>query len=117
MRPAMTTSAPESACRSTCSVGSPPGNWDETVIGLGGSIFHSSAWAEYQRQTRGVIPWFLLARDESDTPRAATVAFLRQSPNPLAAAIFRDLVVPAHPAALLPDDRRLLVEACEIRAR
>src|SRR5918996_225222 len=68
MRPAMTTSAPESACRSTCSVGSPPGNWDETVIGLAG-------------------------------------------------AIFRDLVLPAHPAALLPDDRRLLVEACEIRAR
>lgn len=101
----------------SCAAGHPPPGWDETVAGLGGSIFHSAAWAEYQRSNGAVTPWFLLQRDAAGRVGAASLAFFRRSPHPLASLIFRDLSLAAHPAALGIADATALVAGCEALGR
>ena len=77
--------------------GSAPENWDETVCRLGGSVFQSRLWAEYQQATRKVEPVFMLARDDGGRDRGVAVALFSQSPWPIASLIFRTLRLTAHP--------------------
>lgn len=77
--------------------GTAPENWDETVCRLGGSVFQSRRWAEYQQMTRQVEPVFMLARDAAGQDCGVAVALFKQSPWPIAALIFRTLRLTAHP--------------------
>lgn len=79
--------------------GTPPGGWDDLVCRLGGSVFHSAAWAEYQRAAGGLKPWFLIGYDPSGSAAAGAVAYLRHSSRPLLSRFFRSLGAPAHPFA------------------
>jgi hypothetical protein len=95
--------------------GSPPANWDRIVSDLGGTIFHSTAWATYQKEARGVRPLFLLGRDEGGEVVAAALAFLEQSSRPLLALIFRDLTLSSHPVG--PGAGPAFMLECERLAR
>lgn len=79
---------------------SPPQDWDAAVEALDGTVFHSSHWAELQRQVQGCRPVFVLGRD-GDAGGAAGVALalFRQSRRPLASWILRSLELPAYPVA------------------
>jgi GNAT superfamily N-acetyltransferase len=79
--------------------GSPPLGWDDTVCRLGGSIFHSSIWGDYQRATTGAQAVYVLARDSDGNERSGALALLRQSRHPVASLIFRDIELYAHPFA------------------
>ena len=96
--------------------GSAPAGWDELVGRLGGSVFHTSIWADYQRKTSEVKPLFLLVRDRSGKERAGAFALFRRSRRPIASLIFRELSLPAHPFG--PGDAVAnCVAACERVAR
>jgi len=77
--------------------GAPPEGWDDLVRRLDGSVFHSAAWAAYQRAASGAQPWFLIGQDPSGAAAAGAVAFLRRSPRPILSRLFRSLEAPAHP--------------------
>lgn len=79
--------------------GSPPPGWDDTVCRLGGSVFHTAIWGEYQRTAIGTQPVYLLGRNSHGETRAAALALLSQSRRPVASRIFRDLALYAHPCA------------------
>jgi peptidoglycan pentaglycine glycine transferase (the first glycine) len=74
-----------------------PEGWDRIVSKLGGNLFHSTLWAEYQQQTKNLQPIYLLLRDETGTERAGALAFLQQSRFPLASLVVRDFLLPTHP--------------------
>ncbi len=100
-------------------VGSAPDGWDEVVCRLGGPVFHSTLWAEYQRKTKNVQPMFLLARDENGNECAGAVAFFLQSHRPFASWVFRKLQLPAHPFVRDHDGAvaAQIVQRCEELAR
>lgn len=77
--------------------GSPPNNWDGIVHRLGGSIFHSTFWAEYQAKVQNVRPIFILSRDEKGEECAAAIALFRQSRRKFVSWILRDITLTAHP--------------------
>jgi hypothetical protein len=77
--------------------GSPPDGWDDTVRRLGGSVFHSTLWAEYQRKATGAEPVFLFGRDRQGGLAAGAVGLFRKSPWPGASLLLRHVVFAAHP--------------------
>ena len=78
-------------------VDAPPPGWDEVVSRLGGTVYHSSIWADYQRATQSVQPIFALRRDSTGGVTGGSLLLFRRSPTPVAALLFRDLTVPAYP--------------------
>jgi GNAT superfamily N-acetyltransferase len=80
-------------------VGSAPRGWDGTVRRLGGSIFHSSIWGDYQRATKGARAVYVLGRDSGGNEQGGALALLWQSRHPVASLIFRDIELYAHPFA------------------
>jgi hypothetical protein len=77
--------------------GAAPEGWDETVQALGGSIFHSAVWASYQQRTGRTRPLYLLARDADGTAVGAGLALESASSSAVAARLYRDLRLTAHP--------------------
>lgn len=77
--------------------GTAPAGWDETICRLGGSIFHTTLWADYMHASRGTEPLFVLGREADGDASAAALALVWQSSHRLAARIFRDLELYAHP--------------------
>lgn len=77
--------------------GTAPASWDETVCRLGGSVFQSCLWAEFQKKTQNILPIFLLARDTQGVERGVAVALFEQSPWPILSIIFRSARLTAHP--------------------
>jgi len=102
----------------TCT-GSAPTGWDDLVRRLGGTVFHSTLWAEYQRSTRGVEPIYVLARDASGRECAGTLALFRRSSRPLLSLVVRGLLLPSHPFTHEGDPATAsdLVDHCERLAR
>lgn len=78
-------------------LGTAPAGWDETVCGLGGSIYHSTVWAEYQQKARSVQPIFLLGRDQNGLVSAGALALFRRSSRPVVSLLSRSLVLSTHP--------------------
>jgi hypothetical protein len=99
--------------------GSPPNNWDEIVRRLGGSVFHSTFWAEYQRKVQNVRPIFILSRDEKGEECAAAVGLFRQSRRKVVSWILRDISLTAHPCVRdhAGDTAVEFVQRCEGQAR
>jgi hypothetical protein len=89
--------------------GSPPNNWDGIVHRLGGSIFHSTFWAEYQAKVQKVRPIFILSRDERGEACAVAVALFRQSSRKFLSWILRDISLTAHPC-VRNDERNTAIE-------
>jgi GNAT acetyltransferase-like protein len=105
--------------RIEASVGIPPERWDETVCAFGGSFYHSTVWGEYQQKATGVLPIFLIRRDQTGSVTAGALALFRKSPRPIASLLSRSLVLTTHPFAR--DHQRDLcagfVRECESYAR
>jgi lipid II:glycine glycyltransferase (peptidoglycan interpeptide bridge formation enzyme) len=76
--------------------GSPPDGWNDLVRRLGGTVFHSVEWADYQRVSSGGTPWFLAAYAGSE-PVGGAVATLHRSSRPILSRLFRSLEVASHP--------------------
>lgn len=83
--------------------GTAPVGWDDTVCRLGGSVFQTCLWAEYQRKTQNVQPVFLLGRNAQGAERGVAVVLVEQSPWPVFSLIFRTARLTAHPAIQDPD--------------
>ncbi|HXH84813.1 MAG TPA: GNAT family N-acetyltransferase [Candidatus Tectomicrobia bacterium] len=105
--------------RLSASLDTAPAGWDDVVRRLDGCVFHSAAWADYQRETRRVRPVFLLGRDDAGEERAAALAFLRSSARPVASLFVRALALASHPAVHAGDGAvaARFLEACERWAR
>jgi hypothetical protein len=97
-----------------------PPDWDETVCRLGGTIYQSAAWADYEKRRSGAQPIYLLAHDPGGEAAAGTLAFLHQSKHPLISWISRRLHLPAHPFIKknrAGGEATNLIEGCENLAR
>jgi len=77
--------------------GTAPKNWDEIVCGLGGSIYHSTIWAEYQKKRKEGQPIFLLGFDNNGLPCAGALALLKMSPYLIVSRLSCSLVLSTHP--------------------
>lgn len=86
-----------------------PERWDEAVQALDGTVFHSSHWAELQRQVQGCRPLYVLGRDERGVAVGVALGLFRQSRHPLARWLLRSLELPTYPIAERGDPA--LVEA------
>jgi GNAT superfamily N-acetyltransferase len=97
--------------------GHPPASWDDHILALDGSIFHTSHWAAYLARP-GVEPWFVLERD-GDAVAGAALALRSQSTRPLIGRFFRSMSVTAHPATRGGDAGRSarFLQAVEEEAR
>lgn len=100
-------------------VDTPPPAWDDAIHRLEGTAFHSTAWADYQRASRGARPVFLLARDGTGQACGAALALLHGRAWRVPGAPRGDLVLPAHPAARDrdPETAGQLLAHCEAVAR
>ena len=99
--------------------GSPPDNWDGLLDRLGGSVFHSTFWAEYQRKIQNIKPIFILSRDEKGEECAAAVALFRQSRRKVVSWILRDISLTTHPCVRdqVGDTAIEFMQRCEGLAR
>ncbi|MHB8762735.1 MAG: GNAT family N-acetyltransferase [Deferrisomatales bacterium] len=99
--------------------GSAPPGWDEIVGSLGGNIFHSSIWADYERERGAGEPVFFLARDGAGRPLGGALCLFRRSRRPLLSLLLRSLAVTAHPFGFKSDPEGLaaFVARCEGAAR
>ena len=84
---------------------SPPEGWDNFVESLGGTVFHSSYWADLQRHVQGATPVFICGRDESGHPTGVALGLLRQSRRPVLGRLSRAFELPSYPATLSPQLR------------
>lgn len=84
--------------------GTAPEGWDQIVSALGGTVFHSTFWGNYQARLNLVLPLFVLGRDQKGDPCAGAVAFFRQSRRPLLSLVFRSLELPSHPVVGSAED-------------
>jgi hypothetical protein len=101
------------------SVGIAPDAWDETVCALGGAVYHSTVWAEYQQKVTGSLPIFLISRDHGGSVSAGALALFRKSHRPIVSLISRFLVLSTHPFARdhEPDLCADFVRECEEYAK
>lgn len=99
--------------------GTAPPGWDEIVSGLGGNIFHSLVWAEYQSHRGAGESIFLLARDPGGRSLGGAVALYRKSRRPVLSLLLREFEVTAHPFGFAEDPAGLanFVGRCEGVAR
>jgi Acetyltransferase (GNAT) domain len=99
--------------------GSPPEGWDETVCALGGSVYHSKVWAEYQQKVTCALPIFLLGRDRAGLVSAGALALFKKSARPLVSLLSRSLVLSTHPFTRdhEPDLCAAFVRECEKYAK
>src|SRR5262245_65424446 len=74
-----------------------PPHWDEIACRVGGSLFHSTVWADYQQRINHLRPYFVLVRDVTGEEWGGAVAFFSQSRRPVDSWIVRLMVLPAHP--------------------
>jgi Acetyltransferase (GNAT) domain len=77
----------------------PPEAWDDDVAELGGTVFHSSHWAELQRRVQGTRPVFIYARGERGRPVGAALGLYRQSRHPMLGRLLRGFELPSYPVA------------------
>ena len=81
----------------------PPEGWDDFVADLDGTVFHSSHWAELQRQVQATRPVFICAKDERGRPAGAALGLYRQSRYPVLGRLLRGFELPSHPVAGAPE--------------
>jgi hypothetical protein len=101
------------------SVGMAPDAWDKTVCALGGTVYHSTVWAEYQQKTIGILPIFFTGRDRAGSVCAGALGLFRKSHRPIVSFLFRSLVLSTHPFAR-EDEPKLcddFVRECEAYAK
>lgn len=79
--------------------GEAPSAWDTAVEELGGTVFHSSHWGEFQHQVQGSQPIFIQAKDEAGKPLGAALALFRSSRHPVLGRFLRSMEMPAYPTA------------------
>jgi hypothetical protein len=79
--------------------GEPPSGWDAAAEAVGGTVFHSAAWAEFQRQVQGCEPVFIRASDGDGKPKGVALALFRRSRRPVLGRLLRSMEMPAYPAA------------------
>ena len=94
---------------------SSPTHWDEMVCQFNGTVFHSSIWAEYQKNIQNAVPVFIFAKGKTSEAGVGTVALFRQSRLPIVSTFVRELVLLAHPFTGLGDgnESRKFFEQCE----
>jgi len=85
--------------RLSVNFGESPSGWDTAIEALGGTVFHSSHWAEFQQGVQGCQPVFIQARNESDELLGAALALYRRSRHPVLGRFLRSMEMPAYPAA------------------
>jgi len=96
-----------------------PAGWDDAVEALGGTVFHSSHWAELQRQVQGCRPVFILGSDSTGRPVGCALGLFRQSPRPVLSRLLRSFEMPTYPISDPADSSvgGALFEECERTAR
>jgi Acetyltransferase (GNAT) domain len=82
--------------------GTAPEGWDRLIEALGGTVFHSSHWAELQRQVQGTLPYYIHARDERGRATGAALGLFRQSRHPVLGRLLRGFELPSYPVAGAP---------------
>src|SRR5689334_14961295 len=85
------------ALKLEASVGIAPDAWDKTVCALGGAVYDSTVWAEYQQKVAGILPIFLISRYHAGIVSAGALALFRKSHRPIISLISRSLVLSTHP--------------------
>jgi hypothetical protein len=83
--------------------GSAPSGWDAAIEELGGTVFHSTHWGEFQHKVQGCQPVYILAKDEAGRPMGAALALYRSSRHPVLGRFLRSMEMPAYPAAVGAD--------------
>ncbi|HEU4333800.1 MAG TPA: GNAT family N-acetyltransferase, partial [Candidatus Eisenbacteria bacterium] len=96
--------------------GAPPDGWNDLVRRLGGTVFHSAEWADYQRASSGGTSWFLAAFAGSE-PVGGSVATLHRSSRPILSHLFRSLEVASHPFGADAAARGQILRALESLGR
>jgi len=98
---------------------SAPEDWNDVVIHLGGNIFHSTYWADYQSDIESCEPVYLLARDADGEAIAGATAFNRKSPHPILSLLFRSIDLPTYPygGQRQPEAKVQLIREVEAFAR
>lgn len=81
------------------SVGEAPAGWDAVVVAVDGTVFHSAAWAGFQREVQGLEPVFIQATDGHNNPTGVALALFRRSRRPVIGRLLRSMEMPAYPAA------------------
>lgn len=79
--------------------GSAPSGWDAAIEELGGTVFHSTHWGEFQHKVQGCQPVYILAKDEAGRPMGAALALYRSSRHPVLGRFLRSMEMPAYPVA------------------
>ncbi|MBN4079056.1 peptidoglycan bridge formation glycyltransferase FemA/FemB family protein [Beggiatoa alba] len=97
----------------------PPEHWNDTILSLGGNIFHSSFWAGYETTIQGGTPVYILAKDSLGKPCAASMAYFYQSNNPFLSLVTRYLELPTHPCVIVKSEYLIsdFIYRCENYAR
>jgi hypothetical protein len=107
------------ALKFEASVGIAPDAWDDTVCALGGAVYHSTVWAEYQQKVTGILPIFLVGRDHVGSVSAGALGLFRKSHRPIVSLLSRSLVLATHPFTRQdePDLCADFVRECEAYAK
>lgn len=77
--------------------GRAPEQWDEQLAQLGGNLFHSSGWAQYQRHLRGSTPLYVSAHDSNGGLAGMAALQHARSSIPVLAQISGQVELSAHP--------------------
>lgn len=101
------------------SVGVAPDAWDKTVCALGGAVYHSTVWADYQQKVTGILPIFLIGRNHTGSVCAGALALFRKSHRPIVSLLSGSLVLSTHPFTRgdQPDMCANFVRECEEYAK
>ncbi len=97
--------------------GDAPEHWDEELSALGGGLFHSSGWAEYQRDLRGSTPLYATIRDGKGAIIAMAVMQHTRSSTPILAQISGQVELSAHPALQDAEQADAVMNMLENEAR
>lgn len=97
--------------------GQTPDRWDEMLIKLGGTLFQSAGWAEYQRGLGDSVPLFASAHDDKGALIGMAVLQHTRSSMPILAQISGRVELPGHPAVSENARMNSIMAALENKAR
>jgi hypothetical protein len=78
--------------------GTPPQGWNETLSKLGGTVFHSTFWADYQTRLYSSQPLYVLGRDQDGEPCAGALAVVHAPRRRVLSLALRHLEISSHPS-------------------
>ena len=85
-------------------------DWDAAIRGMGGTVFHSSAWADYSVAIcPGATPLYMIFRAADGSPVARALGFVQRSQRSVLRSLTASMWLDAHP--VLGDNASVDVES------